>query len=83
MTANAFRRRLDKIEATRSTGRITAICNLGGYPEGVTAEAVLDWRAWVADGRATRSGHVLTLRAAVLTADEWTAAHAPHHASFR
>lgn len=82
MTTNAFRRRLDRIESSRSTGRITAICNLGGYPESVAAEAVMDWRTWVTDGRATRSGHVLTLRAPVLTADEWTAVHEPRDRSF-
>lgn len=82
MTTNAFRRRLDKIEGSRLTGRITAICNLGGYPNGVAAEAVMDWRTWIADGRATRSGHVLTLRAPVLTADEWTAVHEPRDGSF-
>ncbi|TXN15155.1 hypothetical protein FV219_02520 [Methylobacterium sp. WL122] len=82
MTTNAFRRRLDRIEGSRSTGRITAICNLGGYPESIAAEAVMDWRTWIADGRASQSGHVLTLRAPVLTADEWTAVHEPRDGGF-
>jgi hypothetical protein len=82
MISKALRRRIDKIEEGRVTGRITAICNLGGYPESVAAEAVLDWRTWVTDGRATRSGHVLTLRAPVLTAAEWTAVHEPRDGSF-
>ncbi|GJE57752.1 hypothetical protein [Methylobacterium thuringiense] len=83
MSLDALRRRLDRIEARQGAGHITSLCNLAGHPAPIAAEAVRDWRAWVADGRASRNGDTLILRAPVLTAEQWSAAHEPRSGSLQ
>ena len=70
--------RLAKIEGRRGGDRITGLLNLAGLPAETAAEAIRDWRKWVADGRAHRRGCTLVLRASTLTVQEWAARHAPH-----
>ena len=77
MNLDALAKRLARIEARRGTDRITGLCNLAAHPPKVAAEAVRDWRAWVADGRAGRVGDVLILRARRLTAAEWSVRYTP------
>lgn len=83
MSLISLHRRLDRIEASRSAGLITGLCNLAGHPAPIAAEAVRDWRIWVADGRASRCGDTLLLRAPVLNAAEWSAVHEPRSGSLQ
>jgi hypothetical protein len=71
-------KRLDRIEARRGGDTITGLLNLAGFPAEIAAEAVRDWRTWVADGRARRCGDTLVLRGPILTVEQWAARHAPH-----
>jgi hypothetical protein len=76
-------KRLDRIEARRGGDTITGLLNLAGYPSEIAAEAVRDWRTWVADGRARRIGSTLVLRGPILTVEQWAARHAPHRGSLQ
>lgn len=76
-------RRLAHIEAARSVSaptRILTDCALGD-PAGdlEAADALANWRQWVAQGRATVRHGVLCLNRPTMTAGEWAAAHVTAH----
>ncbi len=70
--------RLAKVEARRGGDTISGLLNLAGLPAAIAAEAIRDWRTWVADGRARRIGSTLVLRSPPISVQEWEARHAPH-----
>ena len=78
-----FRRRLDRIEAGRSIGPPTAILtdrpigDLAGDIE--AADAVVNWQAWVAQGRAAIRNGVLSLIRPEMTEQEWIIHHVTEH----
>lgn len=77
MNLASLAQRLARLEGRHGAGPITAICNLANHPPAVVAEAIRDWRAWTATGRARRAGSTLILRAERLNAAEWSARYAP------
>ena len=77
MNLASLTQRLARLEGRQGSGRVTAICNLANHPPAVLAEAVRDWRAWAATGRARRAGSTLILHAERMTVAEWTARHSP------
>jgi len=83
MPLDALRRRLDRVEARQGVGHITGLCNLAGHPAPLAAEAIRDWRTRVADGRASRCGDTLILRAPVLTAEQWSTVYEPRPRSLQ
>lgn len=78
-----LRRRLERLEATRRVTAPTRI--LTDRPigdEGSEAAAVYglaNWRALIAQGRASVMGDVLCLTSPEMTAEEWAAAHVTEH----
>ena len=77
MNLASLAQRLARLEGRQGTKPFTAICNLANHPPAIVAEAIQDWRAWTATGRARRAGSTLVLRAERLTAAEWSARYAP------
>lgn len=79
MSVIDLERRLARIEASRGTGAPTAILTdrAIGDPAGdlEAADALVNWRQWVAQGRATVRHGVLCLNRPEMTAKEWAAAH--------
>ncbi|AWN39955.1 hypothetical protein [Methylobacterium durans] len=70
-TIASMLKRVERIEARQPTGHIAKLVNLGGFPPEVVADAVTNWRRWVADGRANRDGDTLIIHAPLLTVEEW------------
>lgn len=83
MSVVNLRRRLARIEAGRSSGPPTAI--LTDRPIGdaagnlEAADALVNWQAWVAQGRATTRNGVLCLLGTELTEQEWAAQYVTKH----
>lgn len=72
-----LRRRLERIEATRSTGAANRIFSDRSLTEGEAAEALASWRELVAKEKATVSGNVLRIVSPKpLTAKKWAAKYA-------
>lgn len=76
-------RRLARIEAGRGTGAATSILSDRpiGDPAGdlEAADALANWRQWIAQGRTTIRNGVLCLHRPEMTAEEWAAAHVTAH----
>ncbi|MDR7039844.1 hypothetical protein J2X36_004622 [Methylobacterium sp. BE186] len=77
MTIANLSKRLEKIEAARHIGQPIKI--IANYPVGDedARDALMNWRQWVADGRASVKGKVLWLMQPPLTVEEWTARYTP------
>lgn len=72
-------RRLARLEAARYVGAPTALLTDApiGDPAGdrEAADAVANWRQWVAQGCATVQRGVLCLARVEMTTEEWAAVH--------
>ena len=72
-------RRLARLEAARYVGSPTALLTdspIGDQAGDLrAADALANWRWWIAQGKATMSNGVLCLTGPELSAAEWAAAH--------
>ncbi|MER2269843.1 hypothetical protein [Methylobacterium oxalidis] len=77
MTIANLSKRLEKVEARRHVGQPTKI--IANYPveDEEARDALIHWRQWVAEGRASVKGAVLWLMQPPLTVEEWTARYRP------
>lgn len=78
MTVTSMLKRLDRIEAKRHVGAPTKIFADRPITDDEVQEALTNWRAWVADGRAKLRGDVLFVVSPPMTVEEWEAAYGAH-----
>lgn len=71
MSVLNLRKRLKRIEASRHEGDPVRIMANRPLAEGEAAEAVANWRDWVADGCASKSGNVLWIMDPPMSVAEW------------
>ena len=66
-----IRRRLERVEAGRQTGEPDRIFSARPLEDGEAEFILANWREWVADGRASRSGNLLLVMDPPMTVAEW------------
>jgi hypothetical protein len=71
VTVITLRKRLERIEASRHQGDPVRIMTNRPLQDGEAADALANWRDWVANGRANVAGNVLWIMDPPLTVAEW------------